>query len=303
MWTRIQLKEKAKSAFKKNYWKTVLVAFMVSAFVMGGSSGVSRAAGQAGNSQEEDSGIYDDYTAGRDFVNGFNDGVHGNPESDYYGSNDDNKYNDDDDKDIDSEFSLQLSAPFGAAVVFVIVFFIVFFVILLLVFVLDIFLMNPLEVGCRRFYYRNLNEQAEIKELAYAFDHNYKNVVKTMFLRGVYTFLWTLLFIIPGIVKGYEYRMIPYILAEHPDMPGEQAFAISRQMMSGNKWKAFVLDLSFLPWKLLSALTANIVGIFYVVPYVDMTNASLYEMLKYKDGRPYDMYIKNGIDNMGGIHI
>ncbi|MCC6095560.1 MAG: DUF975 family protein [Eubacterium sp.] len=146
--------------------------------------------------------------------------------------------------------------------------------------VMDIFLFKPLEVGIRKFYYTNLHQKAELKELAAGFDHSYMNVVKIMFFRGLYTFLWSLLFVIPGIVKSYEYRMIPYLLAEHPEMSMEEAFAISRNMMDGNKWKAFVLDWSFILWEFLSAVTLGIVGIFYVNPYVAQTSAALYDALK-----------------------
>ena len=116
----------------------------------------------------------------------------------------------------------------------------------------------------------------------FTFDHNYKNVTKVMFLRDLYTALWTLLFIIPGIVKGYEYKMIPYLLAENPDMSQQEAFGRSKQMMDGNKWKAFVLDLSFLGWSILSALTLGILGIFYVNPYYNMTQAAFYEAVKFE---------------------
>ena len=86
--------------------------------------------------------------------------------------------------------------------------------------------------------------------------------------------------LIPGIIKSYEYRMIPYILGETPNIPKEEAFALSRAMMTGNKWKAFVLDLSFLGWYILSGLTFGILGIFYVNPYVEQTSAALYQKLK-----------------------
>ena len=147
--------------------------------------------------------------------------------------------------------------------------------------VIDVFVLNPLEVGTRRFSIVNLNSEANVKEVAFGFDHNYKNVIGVMFYRDLYTFLWTLLFIIPGIVKSYEYRMIPYIMAEHPEMTKEQAFALSKQMMSGQKWKTFVLDLSFIGWEILSVCTLGILSIFYVEPYRFMTNAALYERLAY----------------------
>ena len=85
-----------------------------------------------------------------------------------------------------------------------------------------------------------------------------------------------LLFIIPGIVKSYEYMMIPYLLAEHPEMTRQEAFAESKQMMDGNKWDAFVLDLSFIGWTLLGVCTFGILLVFYVEPYIYLTRAELY---------------------------
>ena len=153
-----------------------------------------------------------------------------------------------------------------------------FYVQILLV---DVFIINPLEVGCRRFFIRNLNEPAQIGNIGYGFDNNYRNVAKTMFFRDLFTVLWSLLFIIPGIVKAYEYMMIPYLLADNPQMTKEQAFAESKRMMQGQKWKAFVLDLSFIGWYILSGLTLGILAIFYVSPYVNATHAALYEALCY----------------------
>ncbi len=69
------------------------------------------------------------------------------------------------------------------------------------------------------------------------------------FGRDLYTVLWTLCLIIPGIVKSYEYKMIPYILAENPRILRKRAFEISKNMMDGEKWNAFVIDLSFIGWK------------------------------------------------------
>lgn len=139
---------------------------------------------------------------------------------------------------------------------------------------------NPLEIGQDRFFYKDLGEKAEIKEVCYAFDRGYKNNVKVMFFRDLYTFLWTLLFIVPGIVKGYEYRMIPYILGENPNMEMNEVFAMSKQMMTGNKWRAFVLDLSFVLWEILGACTLGILNILYVEPYRCLTCAGLYQALK-----------------------
>ena len=129
--------------------------------------------------------------------------------------------------------------------------------------------------------FKNLDEDAKFSNVVFAFDHSYKNIARTMFLRDLYIVLWSLLFVIPGIIKSYEYRMIPYILADNPEMPTEEVFAESKRLMSGNKWKAFVLDFSFIGWQLLSILTCGILSIFYVDPYQYSTNAALYEALKY----------------------
>ncbi len=146
-----------------------------------------------------------------------------------------------------------------------------FIVLFIVIAAIHAFLFNPLEAGTARFFVRNLNDKAEIRELAYCYDHGYLNVVKTVFLRDLYIVLWGLLLIIPGIIKSYE----------NPEMNTKDVFAMSRDMMRGNKWRAFVLDLSFLGWHLLSLITIGLAGIFYVFPYRNMTNAALYEFLRY----------------------
>ena len=73
------------------------------------------------------------------------------------------------------------------------------------------------------------------------------------FLMGLYTFLWTLLFIIPGLIKTYSYAMTPYILAENPGMTATDAITESRRIMDGNKWRLFCLGFSFIGWSLLCA--------------------------------------------------
>ena len=147
-------------------------------------------------------------------------------------------------------------------------------------FIIQVFLFNPLYIGGQRFFVVSHYQKAELSELGYAFSHSYPNVVKTMFLRQLFVFLWSLLFIIPGIIKAYEYRMIHYILAENPGIDSKEAFAMSKQMMDGNKWNTFVLDLSFMGWVIVSLFTCGLLAIFYVNPYIFMTNAELYVALK-----------------------
>ena len=74
------------------------------------------------------------------------------------------------------------------------------------------------------------------------------------FLVWLYTFLWSLLFVIPGLIKQYSYAMTPYILAEHPEMTANEAITRSREIMDGNKWRLFCLGFSFIGWSLLCSL-------------------------------------------------
>lgn len=145
-----------------------------------------------------------------------------------------------------------------------------------------IFLFNPLEVNARRFFIISRVQPAELNELGFCFKNSYLNVVKVQFFRRLLNFLWFLLLIVPGIIKAYEYRMIPYILAENPEMDSSEVFQLSKDMMYGEKWNAFVLDLSFLGWHILSIFTCGLLSIFYVNPYQELTNVELYDVLKRK---------------------
>lgn len=98
-------------------------------------------------------------------------------------------------------------------------------------------------------------------------------------LISLYTCLWTLLFIIPGLVKSYAYAMTPYIMLEKPEMGINDAITKSRQMMKGHKWKLFCLDLSFTGWMLLSIITFGI-ALVYVWPYYSAARAEFYKEVK-----------------------
>lgn len=130
-------------------------------------------------------------------------------------------------------------------------------------------------------------ENPSIGELFASF-RNYRPVLGAMFLRDLYTFLWSLLFIIPGIVKGLAYSMVPYIIYENPNLTASQALKISQKMTDGAKGDLFVLGLSFIGWNILTALTGGLLGIFYVNPYMGLTYAGVYDQLKWnaiQDGR------------------
>ena len=162
---------------------------------------------------------------------------------------------------------------------------------LIIALILNIFVFQPLYSGVSRFFLVNSREKARLGEILYAFKNgNYWNVVKTRFLTDLFLVLWTCLFIVPGIIKMYSYRMVPYILAENPQMSTREIIDQSRQMMDGNKWRAFVLDISFIGWYLLSALTLGIVGVFYASPYIMATNAELYLAISGRGGVDSDFF-------------
>ena len=272
MWTRKELKARAKTLFRMNYWKAVLAALLLS-FLAGGGSGAFSSGGGISSAA---SGMISSGTAAQSYSSMNSSDIadlmeNGNIYDVMKAMDEANPH---------EMMAAPHSAPTPVKLMFAGMLTIVILIAAAIAIAVNILLINPLVVGIRRFFSRNLYEKAQIRELAFGFDHSYKNVIHVMFFRDLHTFLWTLLFIIPGIVKAYEYRMIPYLLAEYPDMPKDDAFAISKYMMSGNKWKTFVLDLSFILWILGSVCTLGLLGLFYGDPYMAQTDAALYDTLK-----------------------
>ena len=101
------------------------------------------------------------------------------------------------------------------------------------------------------------------------------------FLRILFIMLWTLLLIIPGIVKGLSYAMTPFILEEHPEMTASQAIKASMQLMDGHKMDLFILGLSFIGWSLLACLTMGI-GFLFLNPYMNAAYAAFYRDISRK---------------------
>ncbi len=144
----------------------------------------------------------------------------------------------------------------------------------------DVLVFNPLEVGCNYFFVANSEDKAKVGKIGRGFSPYYWRTVGTMILRNIYICLWTLLLVIPGIIKWYSYAMVPYIIADEDDISPRQAITLSRKMMDGNKWKLFVLQLSFIGWFALSVLTFGLVGAFYTNPYYYSTMAQFYLTVK-----------------------
>lgn len=144
-----------------------------------------------------------------------------------------------------------------------------------------IIIADPLIVGGKKYFLKARdNSNTKINIIVEVFKkENWFNIAIIMLLKNIYNALWYLT-IIGGIIKTYEYRMIPYILAENPKIERKEAFTISKQMMQGNKWKTFILDISFIGWDIISVMTFGILSILYVNPYNAATNAELYVTLK-----------------------
>lgn len=101
-------------------------------------------------------------------------------------------------------------------------------------------------------------------------------------ITALFIFLWSLLFLIPGIVRSYAYFAVPYILAENPDLDHNRVLQLSMDMTRGHKMDIFFTQLSFIFWFLLDAITWNIVGVFYVRPYYNATMAEVYRFLRFE---------------------
>ncbi|MBR4493655.1 MAG: DUF975 family protein [Clostridiales bacterium] len=286
-WKRKEIKEKGKNTFKANFWKCVATALIL-AIVGGGSAGAFGGGGNAVSHRDEDGNTHTINVVDADWNFEFD------TDKDENGvglvldtGNDDQAEAEADVAEAQDEIEAAreeletMEIPTEAMIAFAVVMAVASLFILAIALAVDAFIANPLELGCKRFFRRNLDEPAAMSNIAFAFDSNYKNICKTMFLRDVYIVLWSLLFVIPGIIKSYEYKMIPYLLSENPEMTTEQAFAESKKLMTGNKWKAFVLDLSFILWDIASAATCGLLGLFWVAPYKASTQAALYEAIKY----------------------
>lgn len=243
MWTRAELKSKAKEDLQGGYWALVVMALIMQFLTGGGGGG----GGSSASSSDEE------------IANSFN--------------------------------SLGSGEALTAVLVILGIIGSILLIAIIAGMLLSFFVYNPLVVGVQRYFVSATYKDATFSDyncLSHGFKKGvYLNVVKIMFLRGFYTFLWSLLFIIPGIIKSYEYRMIPYILAENPTLSTEEAFRLSKEMMDGNKFDTWVLELSFLGWHLLSVFTCGLLSIFYVNPYMHMTYAHLYEVLKHRASMDY----------------
>lgn len=121
--------------------------------------------------------------------------------------------------------------------------------------------------------------RGEVKPISYLVGEFNGRVFTTMLLVLVYEFLWTLLLIIPGIIKSYSYAMTPYIMKDNEELTNNAAIEESMKMMQGHKMDLFILDITFIGWYLLGILTCGI-GLLWVIPYHYTARAAFYEDIK-----------------------
>ena len=142
------------------------------------------------------------------------------------------------------------------------------------------FLIKPLYNGLRRYFRNMTSKSGRVEDLMGAFSGNYMHNGKVLFIRDLNIAIYTLLLIIPGIIKTYEYAFVDYILKDQPDITPDEALALSSRMTDGLKWEMFVLDWSFILWMLLAAalsvFTLGLSGIALNV-YTNQTHAQLYQ--------------------------
>ena len=153
-------------------------------------------------------------------------------------------------------------------------------------------LLLPLQWGYQVTFLRAWREEpADISTLFYGF-RDFWRIFSTLFLQQLYILLWTLLLIVPGVVKALSYAMTPYILRDYPELSRRAAIHLSREMMAGNKGRLLLLWLSFLGWAVLALFTCGI-GYLWLAPYIGVSEAGFYEDVRQqyeqRDGAEADL--------------
>ena len=158
-------------------------------------------------------------------------------------------------------------------------------------------LTGPLTIGLNHFFVMNVLGRDDQLTMVTPFKSAFENFGRKLggyLWMVLFSFLWSLLFFIPGIIKGFSYAMAPYILADCPNVKAKDALKLSMRIMKGHKWELFVFELSFLGWGILSALTFGILEIFYVGPYMQSSYATYYLEVR-------EAALRNGVITMGQL--
>ncbi len=134
---------------------------------------------------------------------------------------------------------------------------------------------SVLAVGYARFNLNLVDQKEGSFENLFSYFTYWKTTAAARILKAIYTLLWFLLLIVPGIIASFSYAMTEYILAEHPELSASEAISKSKQMMEGNKWRLFCLQFSFIGWDILCAFTLGI-GNLWLTPYKQAATAAFY---------------------------
>ncbi len=134
---------------------------------------------------------------------------------------------------------------------------------------------SVVQVGYSRFNLELVDGKEPTIGNLFSYFGYWKTTASASFLSGLYIGLWSLLFIIPGIIAGYSYAMVPYILADNPNLSASEAIELSKQMMIGNRWRLFCLWISFIGWEILCIFTFGI-GELWLIPYKNAATAEFY---------------------------
>lgn len=156
---------------------------------------------------------------------------------------------------------------------------------------------SVIEVGYARFNLDLLDRKEAKLESLFTYFYNWKTTAATRFIVGLRTILWTFLFIIPGIIAAYSYAMTGYILAEHPELTATEAVERSKEIMSGNRFRLFCLQLSFIGWAILCAFTLGI-GNLWLTPYKRVAITAFYREIS-----GFDRMNMDGIDGPTSVLI
>ncbi len=154
------------------------------------------------------------------------------------------------------------------------------FLILLILSIASSIVTYALSAGLTSYYLKTIRHEEAGLEALFSYMKSWLKVFCLFFMIGLFTFLWSLLFIIPGIIATYRYSMAIYIFVDDPDKGILQCISESKEMMVGHKWELFVLQISFILWILLGCVTCGL-AFLYVTPYMGLTTTVYYDNLKY----------------------
>ncbi|MBP0958509.1 MAG: DUF975 family protein [Oscillospiraceae bacterium] len=186
--------------------------------------------------------------------------------------------------------AMMVGAGIGMVLGMIVLYAIIYILTLAVSIVVSTFVNMPFNmVGLNRYFMVSRTRKGEINDILFPIkSKQYKNIAKVSFFYTLYLTLWSLLFVIPGIIKSYEYFLVPYILAENPSISKDRAFEISKKTMEGEKMNTFILQLSFIGWSLLLCLATlmtfglGALGAYCLVPYMNATFVELYTCLREK---------------------